>query len=217
LVDGGGSARPGLRGAGVGASVGRVAVSDASLAARVADGDVGAFRELYARHARDVFVLTAHLVGRGAAEEVVQDVFVAVWRRADRFDPARGSFGAWLAGIARHRALDELQRRRRAAAAVAVEALLAEAVAAGPGPDEVALRDERRERVLRALAAVPPEQRRALVLAYFGGLSQREIAERLGWPLGTVKKRVRLGLDKLRASLAEEVGVEEGERRSIAT
>jgi RNA polymerase sigma-70 factor, ECF subfamily len=71
--------------------------------------------------------------------------------------------------------------------------------------------------VLRALAAVPPEQRRALVLGYFGGLSQREIAERLSWPLGTVKKRVRLGLEKLRASLAGEVGVEEGERRSIAT
>jgi RNA polymerase sigma-70 factor (ECF subfamily) len=193
-----------------------VAVSEATLVGRVAVGDVAALRQLYARHARTVYVMAAHSVGPTAAEEVVQDVFVTLWRRAGRFDPARGSLSAWLMAIARHRVLDELASRRRQPEPVEdIERLLAAAPASAPAPEEHAERSERGQAVRRALRALPAEQRQVLVLAYFGGLSQAEMARRLGVPLGTVKKRVRLGLRKLRASLVGEPAVDIEERQRI--
>jgi RNA polymerase sigma-70 factor, ECF subfamily len=179
---------------------------DEDLAARVAARDVAAFAALYDRYARPVYALCAHLLGPVAAEEAAQEVFLLLWQRADRYDPARGPFRPWFVAVARHHALRELRRRgpeRQVAAAAEVERLFAEAADPRADVEAAAWRREEDEAVRRALAALPPEQRRALVLAYFGGLSQAAIAQRLGWPLGTVKKRTRLGLQKLRATLAD--------------
>jgi RNA polymerase sigma-70 factor (ECF subfamily) len=170
---------------------------DAVLAGRVARGDLGAFGELYERYARPVYALAAHALGRSDAEEVVQDVFVRLWRKAAQFDPERGSFPAWFMTIAQRRVVDELRRRGNSVrAADDIDALLVAAPASENDPVESA-------RVLHALKLLPAEQRRALVLAYFGGLTHEEVAAATGSPLGTVKKRLRLGLDKLRGALAE--------------
>jgi RNA polymerase sigma-70 factor (ECF subfamily) len=116
--------------------------------------------------------------------------------------------------IARNRALDELARARRLPQLEAIDEVLG--ATGGEAVEECALRGERRAAVLRALRALPAEQRLVLVLGYFGGLSQAEIAQRVDLPLGTVKKRVRLGMQKLRASLAAEAGVELDERKTMA-
>jgi RNA polymerase sigma-70 factor, ECF subfamily len=188
--------------------------SDVALVTRVARGDAAAFSALYDRYAREVYVLAAHLLGKSDAEEVVQDVFLRLWKYADRFDRERGSFRAWFMTIARHRLLDELRRRRRVAvAAGTIDDLLANAADPDVDLEEGAWRHDRRHVVLEAMKALPAVQRRALVLAYFGGLSQASIAAELGWPLGTVKTRLRLGLQKLRASLTRHAGVENRERQ----
>lgn len=191
----------------------QLAASDATLVGRISHGDVAAFETLYRRYAREVFALAAHVLGRQDADEVVQDVFLKLWQRAGQFDPARGSFTAWFMAIARHRVFDQLKRRRSAVAvAEAIDELLETAPDPRPGPGQRAWRAERRETVLAAVKELPAEQRRIVVLAYFGGLSQSAISEALGVPLGTVKKRIRLGLDKLRASLREPRQVEVRER-----
>jgi RNA polymerase sigma-70 factor (ECF subfamily) len=177
---------------------------DEDLAARVAARDVAAFAALYDRYARPVYALCAHLLGPADAEEAVQEIFLVLWQRADRYDPARGPFRPWFVAVARHHALRELRRRgpeRQTAAASEVERVFADAADGRVDVEDAAWRREEDAAVRRALAALPPEQRRALVLAYFGGLSQAAIARHLGWPLGTVKKRTRLGLHKLRAAL----------------
>lgn len=194
----------------------QAAVGDATLVERVSRGDVVAFGALYDRYARQVFVVAAHSLGHDDAEEVVQDAFLRLWRKAGQFNPSRGSFAAWFMTIARHCVFDELKRRRSAvAAAEQVDEVLASAPDPAPGPDEEALLTDQRIDVLAAVRRLPDEQRRALVLAYFGGLSQSAIAELLGVPLGTVKKRLRLGLEKLRASLPPPAPVEDREGRTV--
>jgi RNA polymerase sigma-70 factor (ECF subfamily) len=181
-------------------------VADEVLAARVAAGDRVAFAELYDRYARRVYVLAAHVLGPGRAEDVVHDVFVALLRDAHRYDARRSRFATWFTAVARHRVVDELRRRsveQRVLAVEPVEQLLATEPAAAPGVVDVVVRRERDDALLQALAALPPEQRRAIVLAYFGGLTHVEIAAVLGEPLGTVKKRLTLGLRKLRRALGE--------------
>lgn len=174
---------------------------------------MAAFETLYDRYAREVFVFAAHVLGREDADEVVQNVFLKLWQRADQFDPARGSFAAWFMTIARHCVFDQLKRRRSAVAVGdAIDELLERTPDPGLSLDERVLLGERRATVLAAVRELPAEQRRTLVLAYFGGLSQAAISEALGVPLGTVKKRLRLGLDKLRASLSEPALVEDRER-----
>jgi RNA polymerase sigma factor (sigma-70 family) len=196
----------------------QLVVPDARLVERLSRGDVSAFEALYERYAREVFVVAAHALGPNDAEEVVQDVFLKLWQRAGQFDPARGAFVAWFMTIARHRVFDELKRRRSAiAAAEAVGDQLEAAPDPGPDLDERAWLAERRHVVLAAVKELPAEQRRALVLAYFGGLSQSAIAESLGVPLGTVKKRLRLAVDKLRASLSGSPRVEDSERPTAAS
>jgi RNA polymerase sigma-70 factor (ECF subfamily) len=170
--------------------------------ARVADADADAFEVLYERHARAVHSYAlARLGGTGQAEEVCQEAFLALWRHAARFDPRRGGVRAWLIGIARHMVVDrqraEGRRGRAEGAAQAIAAL-------DPPGDPVAPVAARRvdaARARRALAVLPPEQREVLLLAHAGGLSQREIAEVTGQPLGTVKGRSRLGLERLRGAL----------------
>lgn len=190
--------------------------SDELLILRVVQGDVVAFTELYDRYARPVYAMMVHMVGRAEAEEIVQEVFLRLWNRADQFDASRGSFKSWFMAVARYRALDELRRRSRQQQMIVaeeVDQLLANAADPMVDVEKEVGRRQDGEAVLQALKTLPAEQRRALVLAYFGGLSQSSIAQRLDWPLGTVKKRVRLGLKKLRAALLpRQVAVETEDR-----
>jgi RNA polymerase sigma-70 factor (ECF subfamily) len=177
---------------------------DALLAARAADGDFGAFRALYERHARGIYLLAYPLVGRDEASDIVQDVFTTVWRKAHQFDPERGAFRTWLTAIARHRILDRARRRAREERALRANGLAERLDELVDGRTDVALdatSSIESARMLQALRTLPPLQRRALVLVYFGGYSHRELAELLDWPLGTVKKRVRLALHKLAVEL----------------
>lgn len=186
----------------------RPEASDEALVARVAQGDARAFEAVYRRYGREVYVLAAHVVGPARAEDVVQEVFTTLWRQARRYDPGRAPFRAWFMTIARNRVIDELRACRAEQLVVLlspVDDLLAEAPDSSTDVAEQAARRAQGDGVVRALGGLPAEQRRVLVLAYFGGLSHAAIAEALGWPLGTVKKRLRLGLDKLRAALDGEI------------
>jgi RNA polymerase sigma-70 factor (ECF subfamily) len=164
-----------------------------------------AMRALYARCSGRAWGVALRILGsRSDAEEVLQETFLEVWRRAREFDPSRGGLETWVTTIARTRAID----RRRALGTVA---RIAEDAATQPppvsavplDPSEAAGLGEDRVRVAAALGALPPEQRAVVELAYFEGLSQREIAERTGDPLGTIKTRARLALEKLAALLKE--------------
>jgi RNA polymerase sigma-70 factor (ECF subfamily) len=181
-----------------------VNLSDEALAARVVHGDVTAFTALYDRYERRVYVLAAHLLGPASAEDVVQELFLRLWHKAPQFDPARGSFRQWFLASARHAALAELRRRslrQQRTATGEIERLLADAADPRHDVEEEGWRRARHDAIRGALATLPAEQRAVLVLAYFGGLSQSAMAEQLGWPLGTVKKRTRLAMQKLRRSL----------------
>src|SRR5258708_2282889 len=178
--------------------------SDELLALRLRQGDRTAFTLLYDRYARLVYALDLHALGNTDAEEIVQDIVLKLWNKADQFDAERGSFGGWFMTLARHRVIDKLRDRthqEQAVAAEHIDTLLAEAADMSVNVEEEAWLRQRGDAVLHALNDLPAEQRRAIVLAYFGGLSQSAIAAHLGWPLGTVKKRIQLGLRKLRASL----------------
>jgi RNA polymerase sigma-70 factor (ECF subfamily) len=178
--------------------------TEAALVRQLARGDLAAFGVLYDRYARAVYAFAAHALGRATADEVTQDVFVRVWQRAPQFDADRGSVPAWIMAIARHRIVDEIRRSRRRVAYESIDTLLGGVEDPDADIEEAAWSLERRRKILAAVRDLPAEQRQVLVLAYFGGLTQSEIAAELGCPLGTVKKRSTLGLQKLRASLAEE-------------
>jgi RNA polymerase sigma-70 factor, ECF subfamily len=180
-------------------------VDETALVEQVARGDSAALRVLYDRcAARAMAVARRILADPQEAEEVVQETFVQVWRQASRFDAGRGSPAAWVSTIARSRAIDRL-RARDASERVRMAAKLEEPAdeAISPAAGQVAEDRELKRRVDAALHSLPLEQRRTLELAYFEGLSQSQIAERLGDPLGTVKTRVRLGLSKLAALLGD--------------
>jgi RNA polymerase sigma-70 factor (ECF subfamily) len=178
--------------------------SDELLAERVVQRDMAAFSIIYDRYAQPIYAMAAHMLGVSEAEEIVQEVFLRLWNRVDQFDSARGHFGPWLMTIARHRILDELRSRsqdQRFMAADEIDQLLEKTADSEVDVEEEVASRERNEIVFQALKTLPPEQRRVLILAYFGGLSQSFIAEHLNWPLGTVKKRIQLGLRKLRSFL----------------
>jgi RNA polymerase sigma-70 factor, ECF subfamily len=175
------------------------AVSDADLAALLRKQPAAGIAALYDRYGRLVFSMALRIVGdRGAAEEVTQDVFVRCWRSLDRYQPSQGSLVSWLLSIAHNRAIDELRSRRgkEARREVSDENLQPQAVI-DTGFDEALLRDE----VQQVLGDLPPAQREVIELVFWGGLTRREIAERLDLPLGTVHTRLRLGMDKLRDGL----------------
>lgn len=181
-------------------------MSDADLVAAIARGQDDALARLYDRWSGLVLAGAMRITrDRTDAEEVVVDAFAQAWRSAARFDPTRGSVPAWLSTIARTRALDLIRargRRGRMEATVAVGVGLPESMGAGPrAPDEPLEVGERREAVAAALSALPAPQRTAIQLAFFEGLSQSEIASQLGEPIGTIKTRVRLAMQKLRDSL----------------
>jgi RNA polymerase sigma-70 factor (ECF subfamily) len=176
---------------------------DDQLIAAVAQGDHPALLALYDRHGRVAYGLAYRILNdAGAAEEAVQDAFVRVWRRAASFDPARGVGRAWLLTIVHHCAIDLVRRRAGAPPVVAGLDEVAERQAVPDAWSDVAGKLES-ERVRGAVATLPGEQRRAIEMAYFDGLTHREIAERDGLPLGTVKGRLRLGLRRLYGMLAE--------------
>jgi RNA polymerase sigma-70 factor, ECF subfamily len=177
---------------------------DEELLLRVEGGDDRAFRELFARYAAVAHALAFRLVRQAqVAEEIVQEAFLAVWRNPERYDRTRGSVRAWLLGTVHHRAVDAVRReqaqRRRAEQA----ASLGPAVEDDPVDDVLAAIDLPRDRrlVRHALTELPVEQRNVIRAMYFDGLSQSQIAERTGLPLGTVKSRTLLGMRRLRASL----------------
>jgi RNA polymerase sigma-70 factor, ECF subfamily len=183
--------------------------SDEALVERVRrHRDVTAFSLLYDRYARSVYVLAVTALDRAEAEEIVQEVFLRLWRKADQFRPERGPFGAWFMTIARHHTWDVLRRLHRepSLAAEVIDQLLMESSISAANVEEEAWSQEVGQAVLEALQGLPAKQRHVLVLAYFGGLSQSSIAQHLGWPLGTVKKRIRLGLQKLHNALAPRYG-----------
>jgi RNA polymerase sigma-70 factor (ECF subfamily) len=183
-------------------------VEEAALLARIVDRDERAVEALYARYSGPLYSLAYQVTGADRfAQEVVQEVFVAVWRQAERFDPARGAVSSWLFSLARHKAIDLVRReanhRRREAD---VDPEVEEA------PDDVAdeaWRNLRRDRVRAALAVLSEPQRTALELAFFAGLTHVEVAERLGIPLGTAKTRIRSALLKLRDALGTSVSDDE--------
>ena len=172
---------------------------DLSLLERMAVGEERALGELYDRHGRALYALARAIAGETAdAEEVVVEAFGQAWRQAASYDARRGSVSGWLATITRTRALDLVRARGRRSKALERLGRLAGASQEAEGPDRAAERDEAGRLVAQALAELPEPQRRAIELAYFGGLSQSEIAAELGEPLGTVKTRIRAGMDKLR-------------------
>lgn len=173
--------------------------ADRALVARIDARDADALGLLYDRHAARLMGLAQRIVGdTGEAEEVLQELFLWVWRSAASFDASRGTVIAWLLVATRSRAIDRV-RARRPAARAGLRAV--ETVPDTPGPQDVEADSASRqwESVCRAaIADLPADQRRALELAYFDGLTHQEISEKTGTPLGTVKTRVRLGLMKLR-------------------
>jgi len=175
----------------------------AQLIAQTAQGDQAALAMFYDRTSPQVFGFICRILNnREAAEEVTLDVYTQVWRQAHTYDAARGRPGAWLMTMARTRAIDRF--RAGAAEQGRIESLDAAElfVSTGDTPEQDVEGQERRQYVQRALALLNTEQRQAIALAYFYGLSQSEIADKLKLPLGTVKTRMRLGMIKLREALA---------------
>jgi RNA polymerase sigma-70 factor (ECF subfamily) len=173
--------------------------ANASLVLRMAAGDQAALTALYDATSAHVYGLALRMLrDADEAEEVTLDAYSQAWRDASHFVGSRANVMGWLLVIARTRSLDALRRRaRHERIARAASTLLEDA----PDASLAATAHDEARRVRAALATLAPEQREPLTLAYFGGLSQSEIAERLGWPLGTVKTRMRAGLAKLRDAL----------------
>jgi len=175
---------------------------DAALVQRLLRRDVGAFEQLYERHSRIVYSLVLRILRQGStAEEVVQDVFLHVWRNSAHYDATRGPFIPWLLTLARNRALDNLrlkserQRRREEQTEVLPQ------VATAPEFEQALDEKRRADRVRSLIAALPVQQRKAIELAYFDGMSHSEIAAALKEPLGTVKSWIRNALLRMKEEL----------------
>jgi RNA polymerase sigma-70 factor (ECF subfamily) len=204
----------------------RRSADDAALVRDVAAGSESALGDLYDRYVDAVYAAASRLTSdRQVAEEVVQETFLALWNRAELFDPNIGSLAAWLHTIARNRTVDRLRAAGRRPnliplssasgedeqAGAALDRLVAAGTViggagVGPGPEGELATTELRQVLREALAELPDAERTAIVLAYREELTQTEIAERLGWPLGTVKTRTRRALLRLRGVLADELG-----------
>jgi len=187
-------------------------LEDAALVELMAARDPRALETLYERHARIVFSFAFRIVGDPAsAEEIVQEAFFRSWQQATRFAEGRGTFVTWLLSITHNLAIDEIRKRqRRPQRADSADPVLLLANLNDPGPsvEDSAVQGSWRDEIRTALEAIPPAQREPIELAYFSGLTQREIADHLGEPLGTIKTRMRLGMRKLRETLEErEVGL----------
>ena len=173
------------------------AASDAMLMARVRAGNESAMAELYERYSNIVYGVALRVLGEaGAAEDLLQEVFMQLWRTSASFDASRGSLPAWLAVISRHRAIDQLRKRRP-------ETDIAEiSIPFHPDLDGATDRKIMIGKIRGLLNNMPKEQRRLLDMAFFEGLTHAEIAAKTGEPLGTVKTRIRAGLQNLRKALS---------------
>jgi RNA polymerase sigma-70 factor, ECF subfamily len=180
-------------------------LADEELMPLVGRKDPEAFEILYDRHGGAAYSLAYRIVGdRAAAEDVTQEAFISVWRSGARFDAARGSVRSWLLSVVRNRAIDFLRSRAGKAPKLDFDDEAAiEQRPAAERTEEEALRRETAVEVRGALGKLPGEQSKVIELAYFGGFSHSEIAQILGLPMGTVKGRMRLGLEKIRGELAE--------------
>jgi len=179
-------------------------LADEDLMQLVRRGQAPAFELIYERHSQAAFSLAYRMAGsRGVAEDVVQEAFLNIWRSGARYERSRGSVRTWLLGIVHHRAIDALRRsfvheKRRAS-----DEGLEETLETGERTDAEAARHEEAAAVRSALQGLPPEQSQVIELAYFGGFTHTEIAEMLETPVGTVKGRMRLGLEKMRHALGQ--------------
>jgi len=180
-------------------------LADEELMPLIADRDPEAFEVFYDRHGGAAYSLAYRIVGeRNAAEDVTQEAFISIWRSGARFDRTRGSVRAWTLGIVRNRAIDALRRSAGKAPKLTFddEAIL-EQEAAPETTAEEALRRREPDGLRRGLRELPDGQSKVIQLAYFGGFTHSEIARMLGMPLGTVKGRMRLGMEKMRTRMAE--------------
>ena len=185
-------------------------LDDEGLLAAIQQGDEDALAELYDRYGRLAFGLAYRILGeRGTAEDVVQEAYLAVWRRSTSFRADRGSARAWLMSIVHNAAIDRRRGRfKREQEVVPIDDLEFRLESEADDAFAVVSEQIEAEQIRSALGSLPTEQRQAIELAYFGGLTQQEISERTGTPLGTVKSRMRLGLPKLRSLLADSLGTE---------
>jgi RNA polymerase sigma-70 factor, ECF subfamily len=172
-------------------------VTDSMLISRIRGGDEHALAALHDRYAQVVYSVALRVLGDTTqAEDILQEIFLQLWRKPETFDSNRGSLGAWLAVIARHRAIDQLRRRRPESdiddVVISVDSDL----------EQTADRNRAIARIRSAVEQLPAEQRRALELAFFQGLTHSEIAAKTGEPLGTIKTRIRAALATLRKGLA---------------
>lgn len=183
--------------------VGEAAAADTALVGRVAEGDEAALAELYRRHAAGVFAVAVRILRHGEqAEDVVQDLFVRLWDQPGQFDSDRGSLRSFLLLQARTRSLDLLRAegaRRRREHAEGVAELAGDAQL---DPEHGTLSEATMGEVRAAISVLTPTEREAIELAFFGGLTYREVAHVLGAPEGTVKSRIRLGLQRMRRTLS---------------
>ena len=180
-------------------------LADEDLMLRIADGDSAAFSVIYDRHSTPAYSLAYRMVGRkNAADDVVQEAFLSLWRSGGRFDPRRGSVRSFILGIVHNRGIDALRRATVHDSRRASDEGIEERFAARERTEQLVAQRDEADGVRSAVAGLPPDQQRVIELAYFGGYSQSEIADMLDTPLGTVKGRMRLGLEKLRTALGEE-------------
>ncbi len=181
---------------------------DSDLMQAIRNEDRDALETLYTRYYGPVYSLAMHMLRDvGAAEEVAQDTFFNIWRRAGSYKAHRGNVTSWLFGIARNRAIDELRKRRRQYDRVrhGVDLTNMPTEARDDDPAEYAAAQYEGSRLEAALATLRPEQREVVVLAYFGGMTHVEISRKLDQPLGTVKTRIRLAIKKLRVVLVPQI------------
>jgi RNA polymerase sigma-70 factor (ECF subfamily) len=176
---------------------------DVALIRRMCDADETALGALYDRWARSLYSLVFHLLkDADEAEDVVEETFWQAWRKASSYEPSRGAVSTWLLTIGRRRALDRLRAKSRRKEESTDSGVLADIASPAGDPLQMVESSERRTNVLTALRELPAEQREVLELGYFQGLSQSEIADTTGQPLGTVKTRMRLAMQKLREPLS---------------
>jgi len=179
-------------------------LDDRALVARVTASDSGALEALYRRYGRPCYGLARRiLTDEQFAQDVVQEVFLTVWRDASRFDPARGAFSSWLLSMTHHKAVDAVRREENLRKRRTTADVLDDKVSDAPAVEDEVWSLLRRSRVREALQLLPAPQREALTLAYFGGYTQREIAGLTATPLGTVKTRMLAGMRRLREALDE--------------
>ena len=182
-------------------------LEDQELLVRIAAGEKDALESIYERYSSAVYSLARYMLrSEAVAEEATQDVFLNIWLKASSYSSSRGQPKTWIMSVAHHKIIDVIRSRRRAEAVSdpkeyeTLDLLPSQQI----GTDEAVVRNLEAERVRRALDKLPAAQQEVVALAYFGGLSQTEIAARLGQPLGTVKTRARLALQKLREELRQE-------------